>query len=42
MLDGVEDVGEAPRRLSGSHRYHKYILSDLICLYVSADSGRLP
>lgn len=41
VLDGVEDASEAPRRLSGSHRDHKYILSDLVCLYVSVDSRRL-
>jgi hypothetical protein len=36
MLDGVEDVSEAARRLSSSHHDHEYILSDLICLYVYA------
>jgi hypothetical protein len=34
MLDRVEDVSEAPRRLRSSHCDHGYILSDLICLYV--------
>jgi hypothetical protein len=34
MLDRIEDVGEAPRRLRGSYRDHEYILSDLICLCV--------
>ena len=36
VLDGVEDVSEAPRRLSGSHCDHEYILSDLVCIYVYA------
>ena len=40
VLDGVEDVSEAPRRLSGSHRDHEYTLSDLVCLYVSAGCRR--
>ena len=34
MLDRVQDVSEAPRRLRGSHRDHEYTLSDLVCLYV--------
>lgn len=34
VLDGVEDIGETPRRLSGSHRNHEYILSDPLCYYV--------
>jgi hypothetical protein len=31
VLDRVEDIGEAARRLSSSHRNHEYILSDLLC-----------
>lgn len=34
VLDRVEDVSEAPRRLRSSDRDHENILSDLICLYV--------
>jgi len=34
VLDGVEDVGEAPCRLCSSHSDHGYILSDLLCSYV--------
>lgn len=34
VLDRVEDVSEAPRRLRCRHRDHEYILSDLICLCV--------
>jgi hypothetical protein len=34
VLDSVEDIGETPRRLSGGHRNHEYILSDLLCYYV--------
>ena len=34
MLDCIEDVGEVPCRLRGSHCHHEYILSDLICLCV--------
>lgn len=34
VFDGVENTSEAPRRLSGSHRDHEYILSDPVCLYV--------
>jgi hypothetical protein len=34
MLDCIEDVSEAPCRLRGSHRNHKYILSDLVCICV--------
>jgi hypothetical protein len=30
MLDRIEDVGEAPRRLRGSHCDHEYTLSDLV------------
>lgn len=37
MLDRIEDVSEAPRRLRGSHRDHVYILSDSVCLYVYED-----
>ena len=35
VLDCVEDVSEAARRLRGSHCDHEYILSDSVCLYVS-------
>jgi hypothetical protein len=34
MLDGIEDVGEVPCCLRGSHCNHEYILSDLVSLYV--------
>ena len=34
VLDSVEDAGEAPCCLRGSHRDHGYILSDLLCSYV--------
>ena len=34
VLDCVEDAGEAPRRLRGSHCDHEYTLSDLVCLCV--------
>jgi hypothetical protein len=34
VLDRVEDIGEAPRRLSSSNRNHLYILSDLLCCCV--------
>jgi hypothetical protein len=39
VLDRIEDVSEAPRRLRGSHRNHEYILSDLICLCVCDVAG---
>jgi hypothetical protein len=41
MLDGIEDVGEAPRRLRGSYRDHEYTLSDLVCLCVYEGQGPL-
>jgi hypothetical protein len=28
VLDGIEKIGEVPRRLRGSYRDHEYILSD--------------
>jgi hypothetical protein len=34
MLDCVEDVGEAPCRLRGSHCDHEYTLSDLVCICI--------
>jgi hypothetical protein len=34
MLDRVEDVSEAPRRLRSGHCDHEYTLSDLVCLCV--------
>ena len=34
VLDSVEDIGETPGRLSGRHRNHEYMLSDLLCYYV--------
>lgn len=30
VLDRVEDIGEAPRRLRSSHCDHEYTLSDLV------------
>jgi hypothetical protein len=41
MLDCIEDVGEAPCRLRGSHYDHEYILSDLVCLCVYKWRGLL-
>ena len=41
VLDRIEDVGETPCRLRGSHRNHECILSDLVCLYVYGQGGLL-
>jgi hypothetical protein len=41
MLDRIEDVGEAPCRLRGSHCDHEYTLSDLVRIYVYENLHRV-
>lgn len=39
VLDSIEEVSEVARSLGSGHRYHEYILSDQILMYVTSDRG---
>jgi len=40
VLNGIENAGEASRRLCGVTAIMEYILSDLVCIYISEPSRR--